>query len=668
LATFALLLGLRLPAAEGAPFSDSFQSELERAAPEDLLSGILMIDPPHPVADLLEEARAEGLRSRWRVHEHVLAEAQRLARRSQASLLDALGAWENTGAVARFRPYWITNAVAVTARPEVFRSLAGRADIRLIERDAPVELRGIATEAGGLEGANHAHDAIHLEGAWGFGVTGAGRLVCTFDTGVDGLHEALAPRWRGADPEVPWYHAWFDPTDHTEFPVESSSGHGTSVMGVLVGDPPDAAPFGVAPGASWIAGKIRFSSGGASTVEEILSLFEWAADPDSNLSTIDDVPDVINNSWGTSEGCAETYWDAIDLVEAAGIVNIIAVANEGLGGVRSPESRAETPYQNFGVGSVNTKGGEPVIDPDSGRGPSPCDGVSIKPELTAPGVGIWTSFPSDNYGLAFGTSVAAPHVSATVALLREIDPDLDVNAIKDILLTTARDRGVPGEDNDYGWGVLNVAAAVQTVLARGNALPRPTYASASWAGGDSVRVSWNAPISAMPSSEVITYGIYRAPIGESFPDEPTAVVPASDRSFLDIGVPAGEFLYVVSAEYATGESGPSRFARVTVGRRAATPEAAGGTRFVSLILAANRFSPSTRLRVPVDGNGPVRITLHDAGGRMVREFETHAGADLPARVSFDGTIAHGRALAAGVYFVRVHHGGRQSFERLLLLR
>ena len=55
-------------------------------------------------------------------------------------------------------------------------------------------------------------------------------LHFTYPTGVDALHADLGPRWRGGT------NRWFDPYgEHPQLPHDAD-GHGTAVMGVLVGD------------------------------------------------------------------------------------------------------------------------------------------------------------------------------------------------------------------------------------------------------------------------------------------------------------------------------------------------------------------------------------------------------------------------------------------------
>ncbi len=60
--------------------------------------------------------------------------------------------------------------------------------------------------------------------------------------------------------------------------------------------------------------------------------------------------------------------------------------------------------------------------------------------------------------------MAGPHVAGIVGLMREANPDLDVDTIKLILMQTARDEGTAGEDNIYGWGFVDAYAAVLAAM------------------------------------------------------------------------------------------------------------------------------------------------------------------------------------------------------------
>ena len=70
--------------------------------------------------------------------------------------------------------------------------------------------------------------------------------------------------------------------------------------------------------------------------------------------------------------------------------------------------------------------------------------------------------PGANYDLTSGTSIAAAHVSGVVALILERKPGLDPDAVRRVLLSTARDLGTPGRDDQFGAGL---ADAYQALLA-----------------------------------------------------------------------------------------------------------------------------------------------------------------------------------------------------------
>lgn len=563
------LLGVVSPARSGE-LHEKFIEQLAATPSSSFVTGLVMVADQVDLARVDQELLARNeLSSRAHRHRAVIRSAQELAHRTQAPLLAQLADWKLQGKVDSYRSYWVTNMISVTARPEIFDVLAARPDVGTIYMNEPVPVRLGEDANGDREASEPAQSfvlpdnlvCINVESAWDRGFRGNGRLVAAFDSGADGNHPALASRWRGAQPGVNWWEAWKDPYTGTTFPYDART-HGTHVLGIMVAETPLGGAVGVAPGASWIAAgaTIQFDA------EKIIECYEWAADPDGDPETIDDVPDVINNSWGTTGDCQTTFWNAIDLVEAAGVVNTIAVDNRGPFpmSVNSPESRAESPTVNFSVGNVNSTDPSYPIYPTSGRGPSPCDSVSIKPELTAPGTMINSTVPGGGYDLKTGASQAAPHTSAAVAILRQVDPDLSVEDIKLILMSTAADKGDPGEDNTYGWGILDIGAAVDSVLAR---LPRvpPANLTAS-AQTDSVSLSWERPAPIHVNNPLLHYRVYRASGSDPFPSEPIAE--PSDTAavvyFDDLELAWGEYRYAVTAVYELDESGPSNEAAVGV--------------------------------------------------------------------------------------------------------
>ena len=233
----------------------------------------------------------------------------------------------------------------------------------------------------------------------------------------------------------------------------------------------------MAPGSYWIAaGAVDRGGGIERTVADIILSFQWMLDPDGNPDTDWDVPDVCSNSWGvtTSHGyppCDDLFWSYIDACEAAGTVVIFAAGNEGTSGLRRPGDRASDAYRNLAVAAVDANTSGWPIAYFSSRGPTYCtpgDTAAIKPDISAPGVSVRSAYPGGGYVYMSGTSMATPHVAGVIALIREANPNLAVDEIKQIIYETAYDLGSPGEDNDYGWGMIDAYEAV--MLAMGDSL------------------------------------------------------------------------------------------------------------------------------------------------------------------------------------------------------
>jgi subtilisin family serine protease len=86
--------------------------------------------------------------------------------------------------------------------------------------------------------------------------------------------------------------------------------------------------------------------------------------------------------------------------------------------------------------------------------------------VAAPGVAILAAAPEESYRMQSGTSFAAAQVSGVVALLLERNRKLDAAAIRRILMTTARDLGNPGHDDQFGSGLVDALAALEQAVPR----------------------------------------------------------------------------------------------------------------------------------------------------------------------------------------------------------
>ena len=295
--------------------------------------------------------------------------------------------------------------------------------------------------------ASQALDLLNVSVAHSMGYTGKGRLACTFDVGVDGSHPQFASRWRGLN--HPANQCWISTAAvHDSVPTDKY-GHGTHTMGILVGK-----DFGVAPDAQWIsAGIIDQGYDGNTTISQLIQAFQWAMNPDGDINTTDDMPDVISNSWGFPMNalptCAPVFENMLLSVEATGISVIFAAGNEGTYGAASLRDPADNA---FAVGCIN---GDKSIAGFSSRGPSRCTG-HIKPDVVAPGVSIYSSYKDGTYAYMSGTSMSAPFIAGLVVLARQYNPKATPQQIKDAIINSCEDLGATGPDNIFGYGLPDV--------------------------------------------------------------------------------------------------------------------------------------------------------------------------------------------------------------------
>ena len=393
---------------------------------------------------------------------------------TQQPLLDYLNQQKQIGKVRELISYWITNMIYVDATGEILHNLTKRSDIDVLDLDAelevdqPYDLR--LDSEGSIESVETGLKVIKADSLWRLGITGAGRTVMNIDGGVNGTHPALSPRWWGNNGRQ-WYHSWFDPiAPVSTSPFDCASGgtyHGTHTMGIMCGrNTATGDTVGVAPDAYWMAAGVT-DCPGASYPSMNIAAYQWAMDPDSNATTMD-MPDVINCSWrdpsATDECTSSIYRTVLTAVEAAGIAVVFSAGNSGPGAstVTPPKNINLDSVNVFCVGNVNGNTAGYPISSSSSRGPSLCGGTGtllIKPEVSAPGTSIRSTWSGSTYSSISGTSMASPHVAGCIALLKQAAPGMTGKQLKAILLSTTTDLGAAGEDNDYGKGLVNVYKA-----------------------------------------------------------------------------------------------------------------------------------------------------------------------------------------------------------------
>ncbi|WHX46443.1 S8 family serine peptidase [Bacillus pumilus] len=432
--------------------------------------------------EAVSEAKKQKLtaaKTQYTKRSAVVSELRATSEKTQEALLTYLQKEHKKKQVKEIHSYYIVNGLAVTGTKEVMEKVAAFPEVdqvlpnetRQIHR--PVDLKTKQKkQMKAVDGVEWNISQVHAPEAWALGYDGTGTVVASIDTGVEWDHPALKEKYRGFDPAHPnkptHEFNWYDATTGSEAPYDDLE-HGTHVTGTMVGSEPDGKnQIGVAPGAKWIAVKAFSEDGG--TDADLLDAGEWILAPKDEAGNPhpEQAPDVVNNSWGGGPGLDDWYKDVVNAWRAADIFPEFSAGNTDLfnpggeGSIANPANYQEV----FATGATDQ---DNKLGSFSLQGPSPY-GV-MKPDIAAPGVNIRSSIPGKGYEDGWnGTSMAGPHVSAVVALLRQVQSDLSVEEIEQILINTAKpltDQQFPeSPNNGYGAGLVDAREAI-TVLTDG---------------------------------------------------------------------------------------------------------------------------------------------------------------------------------------------------------
>jgi subtilisin family serine protease len=370
------------------------------------------------------------------------------------------------------RSFWIVNAIEVKGDRALAESMAGQPGVALVAANVkhPLALEPASSGPAGLGNPAWGLERIGAPGVWSdWGDRGAGITVASLDTGVAYSNTALLHQYRGWSPAgVSHAYNWFDPADDPPLAIpRDSAGHGTHTMGIMLGGAAGGySALGVAPDARWIA--VRGCDGIFCDDAALIAGAQWLLAP-TDLSGKNPRPDlrpqIINNSWGQA-GSAPWYAGYVTAWNAAGIFPAFAAGNSGAFATCENTLTPGNYANSFDVGATDNQDN---IASFSSRGPT--DDGRIKPDLSAPGVNIPSTWPDGSVKLLSGTSMAAPHVAGVVALLWSANPTLigDIAATQHVLTSTVlplptTECGSPSTtvpNNVYGWGRLDARAAVQ---------------------------------------------------------------------------------------------------------------------------------------------------------------------------------------------------------------
>ena len=369
-------------------------------------------------------------------------------------------------------------AVVSAESPGVDATRDGAASVRAAGLLVPNDTGGMRVAGGwarvqwnftGPNGVNAPGAWANLErdGAPG----GAGVTIAVLDTGV-----AYADRGsfrRSPDLAAATFVPGYDFVSDDPYPFDLH-GHGTHVASTIAEQTNNGFGLtGLAYGARLMPVRVLDGAGNGSSTT-VAKGIRFAADHGAkiiNLSfnfaqsvTTQQIPDVAG---------------AIAFAHERGALVVAAIGNDGRSTLANParvdnvvavgattEHGCLSSFSNSGTGLD-------LVAPGGGRDASIRDDASCSPGRRGRPVYQITTAPRSvrRFGISgrfVGTSMAAPHVSATAALVVAsgiLGPDPSPEAIERQLTHTARDLGPAGYDTRYGWGLVDAAAATSPVTA-----------------------------------------------------------------------------------------------------------------------------------------------------------------------------------------------------------
>lgn len=373
---------------------------------------------------------------------------------------------------------------------------------------------------------------VGAETAWATS-RGAGATIAIVDTGIDLDHEDLEGRvLPGRD--------FVDDDDV----AQDEEGHGTHVAGIAAAAANNGlGVVGVAPEALLVP--VRVLDGkGQGTLDDVAAGIRWATEQGVDVINLSLGPERTDLEPSPASGAALRA--AIDQAWDAGIIVILAAGNDEALGLTdtSPAVVVGATDRDDRSATYATDGDNELAGASFAMvAPGGATGDTAETCATSP-VGILSTYRDDaeagSYACLAGTSMAAPHVAGTAALLRALG--LDHVATRDRLLATAVDLGDPGADPVFGAGRLDVASAVAggETAARPPQVASTTVATASTSaapgsGSDSASVGGDAPPASIDlgrtvASDAVT--VSGTDLSSGGPGAPATVAPAAIAAVL----------------------------------------------------------------------------------------------------------------------------------------
>jgi serine protease len=347
---------------------------------------------------------------------------------------------------------------------------AGDADVEYVEPDLRITAQWVPNDACYPNQWNLAESTagVNLPPAWDLS-RGLSAVVAVIDTGVlkhAELAHALLPGYDfisevgmandggGRDADATDPGDWVSEGDcGPDVRAHPSTWHGTHVAGIIAAQADNKTGIaGVAPDARIVPVRVLGRCGGYSS--DLADAVIWASGGEvAGVPRNANPAQVLNLSLGSPGLCGPTMQAAIDGARSRGSVVVAGAGNSTSDVARFSPANCKGV---IAVASVKRNGSRAS---DSNYG----DLIDV----AAPGTLIQSTFNmgeagpgSDTYALASGTSMAAPHVSGVVALMRSVRPSLTPDEIEARLKSSAAERGFPQPCVGCGTGIVDARRAL----------------------------------------------------------------------------------------------------------------------------------------------------------------------------------------------------------------
>ncbi|MDD5342457.1 MAG: S8 family serine peptidase [Patescibacteria group bacterium] len=433
-----------------------------------------------------------------------------------------------------------------------------------------------------------------------------GIIVAMLDTGI--AYETYGPFVQAPDLADTHLTPGYDFVNNDEHPNDDN-GHGTHMAGTIAESTNNALnTAGLAFETTLMPVKVLDSTG-QGTSETIIQGIRYAMDHGAK---------IINMSFGSTETGDDAYAQILAEATEQKIVLVAAAGNAGsgtlqfpashesvisVGAIRYDETKAD--YSNYGTGlSLVAPGGD--ISEDQNNDGSP-DGI-VQQSFTGMAGGVMDYSLFSNIWVE-GTSSATAHVSAAASLL--LAHGASVENVRTLLGSTAKDLGETGYDTIYGYGLLDIWAALDLLL--GDVTPPTTSVSLDRTPDRSPNYFLRAPNIALSASDdrsTITATYYHWDNGEYIPYHEPIQPPEGTNT-----------LQYYSVDAAGNAESPKNASYIVDTRRLVTGAGQGGGPQVRVFSAAglnsaNFFAYQTTFK------GGINVALGDVDGDSQTEIVT----------------------------------------------